>query len=154
MCEGIYLEVLDAGWIEVRCCRTWRGGHRPTMEARQTKVGRWPLCPVLPTLEMGNKNMWFYLFRSAGCWVLEYGARRPLSYFERSSVRYKRILAIILSEPFFFFLQKKKAPVAFVMCNGRLLLYVYDLEWCRLIFLSSCHYLTMIFFTLSPFFTM
>lgn len=49
---------------------------------------------------------------------------------------------------------KKKAPVAFVMCNGRLLLYAYDLEWCRLIFLSSCHYLTIIFFTLSPFFTM
>ena len=27
--------------------RTWRRGHRPTMEARQNKVGRWPPCPVL-----------------------------------------------------------------------------------------------------------
>ena len=36
-----------------------------------TIVGRWPLCPVLPTLGMG------YLFRNAGCWRTGRGDHRP-----------------------------------------------------------------------------
>ena len=44
---------------------------------RTFQVGRWSPCPVLPILEMGNKNMWGYLFKSAGCWRTGRGGHRP-----------------------------------------------------------------------------
>ncbi len=55
MCEGIYLEVLSAGFRSAGCWRTGRGGHRPTLVCLASIVGRWPPRHVLPTLGINNK---------------------------------------------------------------------------------------------------
>ena len=54
------------------------------------QVGRWPPCPVLPTLEMGNKYVRLSTESVYLGWVLEDGARRPPSYWEGASVYIKR----------------------------------------------------------------
>ena len=46
------------------------------------QVGRWPPCPVLPTLGIGNKYMRLSIKKR---WVLEDGARRPPSYLSLPS---------------------------------------------------------------------
>ena len=86
---------------------------------RTFQVGRWSPYPVLPILEMGNKNMWGYLFKSAGCWRTGRGGPCPT-------------------------LRGPKNRSALCMC------YVQR----ALGYGVSSNYLTIIFFTLSPFFTM